>query len=85
MSIHICEDNLDTAVTVSDVAAGVICFCHFYHQWHVRKLLVDPFKNYVKNHCAICFLESLRKKKELFFCAYCINTSLPVMVHSMDL
>jgi hypothetical protein len=84
MSIHICEDILDTAVTVSGIAAGVICVCRFCHQWHVRKLLVAPSKNCVKNHSASCFLESLRKKKELFFCTYCINPLMPVMVHSMD-
>ena len=84
-SIHICEDNLDTAVTISGIAAGVISVCHFYHQWHVRKLLVAPSKNYFKVQCASCFLESLRKKKELFFCTYCINPSMPVMVHSVDL
>jgi hypothetical protein len=29
MSIHICEDNLDTALTISDIAAGVIWFVIF--------------------------------------------------------
>jgi hypothetical protein len=67
MSTHICEDILDIAVTISGTAAGVVSVCHFYHQWHVRKLLITPSKNCFKNHCASCLLESLWKKKELFF------------------
>jgi len=48
MSIHVCEDNPDTAVTISGIAAGVICVCHFYHQWRVRKLLAPHPKIVLK-------------------------------------
>ena len=48
MSIHVCDDNLATIVATSGIAAGFITVCHFYHQWHLRNLLVAPSKNCVE-------------------------------------